>query len=443
MIYFFYNILLIFFIILFAPLIGLVLLLRKKYRCGFFQKCGLMPKEMRAVLSDKNPIWIHAVSVGEVMATAPLIREIKKTYPDIPILLSTVTETGNFTARHNTRGADHVIYFPFDLNFIVAKMIRTVHPVLFVTLETELWPNFSRCLRLNHIPSMVVSGRISSESFKSYRFFRFFFKKVLTNIDCFCMQTRTDAERIISIGAAPEKVTVAGNIKFDLQIPAITDDEKKDLYKNLHISNRQTIFIAGSTHRGEEEIIIRVFSQLRGKKANLVLLLAPRHPERFDETADLLKKSGLPFVRKTDLAASPAIADKSVILLDTIGELAKSYSIADIVFIGGSMVPVGGHNVLEPAVFSKPVIYGPYMDNFREMSKLLQEKKAAIQVRDTGEFIRQARALLADRALRQKIGETAFAVIRENSGAVDKSMEALIKLMGNNQKFKDQSSNDK
>lgn len=436
MIYFFYNTLLILLITLFSPLIGVILLLKKKYRCGFFQKCGFLPKHIRMALSGTRPVWIHAVSVGEVMATAPLIRDIKKTYPDIPILLSTVTETGNFTARNNTKGADHVIYFPFDLNFIADKVIRTINPVLFVTLETELWPNFSRSLQLKNIPSMVVSGRISSESFKSYRFFSFFFRRVLANIDCFCMQTRTDAERIIQIGADSQKVTVAGNIKFDLQIPAITADEKKALYENLRISSRQTIFIAGSTHRGEEEIIIRVFTDLRKKHEDLVLLLAPRHPERFGEVEDLLRQSGLPYVRKTALAASPAKAGKSVILLDTIGELAKSYSIADIVFIGGSMVPVGGHNVLEPAVFSKPVIYGPHMGNFREMSRLLQKKKAAIQVNDTNEFIRQALALLTDRDLRQRIGKTAFAVIRENSGAVDKSMEALIKLMGNDQKLK-------
>ena len=228
-------------------------MLRKKYRYGFMQKCGFSTESPSFKKLKTRPVWIHAVSVGEVMATAPLVNIIKRTYPDVPIILSTVTETGNFTAQHNTKGIDQVIYFPFDYNFIVKKVISKISPLLFVTLETELWPNFSRELHLQNIPSMVISGRISSESFKSYSFFNFFFKRVLSNIDCFCMQTKTDADRIIHIGASSEKVDVTGNIKFDLQIPGITTEEKTEVQNNLHINDSLKIFIAGSTHRGEEE----------------------------------------------------------------------------------------------------------------------------------------------------------------------------------------------
>ena len=430
--YFFYNLLLIILTLILSPLIWIILLLRKKYRCGFLQKCGIFRENRTFKQQENRPIWIHAVSVGEVMATAPLIKEIKKAYPNTPVLLSTVTETGNFTARQNTKGVDQVIFFPFDYNFIVKKVISRINPLLFVTMETELWPNFSRELQLQNIPSMVISGRISKESFKSYRFFSFFFKRVLSNINCFCMQTRRDADRIIQIGASPEKVTVTGNIKFDLQIPAITDNEKETIFKNLRINNSLKIFIAGSTHRGEEEIIIRVFNALKKKINNLVLILAPRHPERFDETEDLLKHSGISYIRKTALSSEQGNRPHDIILLDTIGELAKSYSIADIVFIGGSLVPVGGHNVLEPAVFSKPVIYGMHMGNFREMAELLHKKKAAIQVKDADEFIDQALTLLKDSQLRQKTGENSFQVIKENSGAVAKSMNILKKLLESN-----------
>ncbi len=431
--YFIFNTILIILAVILSPLICIFLFVKRKFRCGFLQKCGFFSKNTFTKLLKNRPIWIHAVSVGEVMATAPLIKKIKEAYPDIPVLLSTVTETGNFTAQQNTKGVDHVIYFPFDFNFIVKKVISKINPLLFVTMETELWPNFSRELQLQNIPSMVISGRISSESFKSYSFFSFFFKRVLSNINCFCMQTQTDADRIIRIGASPEKVTVTGNIKFDLQIPAITQDEKETIYKNLKINEDLKIFIAGSTHRGEEEIIIKVFSALKNKINDLVLILAPRHPERFDETEDLLKQSKISYIRKTALSPVPENKTHDIILLDTIGELAKSYSIADLVFIGGSLVPVGGHNVLEPAVFSKPVIYGMHMGNFREMSDLLQKKKAAIQVKDSDEFIDQALTLLNDSSLRQKIGATSFQVIKENSGAVVKSMNVLKKLLSDQQ----------
>jgi len=429
--YFFYNTLLILLTLILSPFGLIILMLRKKYRCGFIQKCGFYTKSQSFKKLKKRPVWIHAVSVGEVMATTPLVKLIKKTYPDLPIILSTVTETGNFTAQHNTKGVDQVIYFPFDYNFIVKRVISKISPLLFVTLETELWPNFSRELQLQNIPSMVISGRISSESFKSYSFFSFFFKRVLSNIDCFCMQTKTDADRIIHIGASSEKVVVTGNIKFDLQIPGITTEEKNEVQNNLHIKDSQKIFIAGSTHRGEEEIIIKVFTALKKKINNLVLILAPRHPERFDEVEDLLKSSKIPYLRKTALSKTSKENQHHVILLDTIGELAKSYSIADIVFIGGSLVPVGGHNVLEPAVFSKPVIYGKHMDNFREVVSLLQKKKGAIQVNNVGEFIEQSLLLLNNKELCRQIGETSFKVIKENSGAVNKSMVILKKILEN------------
>lgn len=429
--YFFYNTLLILLTLILSPFGLIILMLRKKYRCGFMQKCGFYTESHPFKKLKKRPVWIHAVSVGEVMATTPLVKLIKKTYPDLPIILSTVTETGNFTAQHNTKGVDQVIYFPFDYNFIVKKVVSKINPLLFVTLETELWPNFSRELRLQNIPSMVISGRISSESFKSYSFFRFFFKKVLSNIDCFCMQTKTDADRIIHIGASSGKVVVTGNIKFDLQIPGITTEEKAEVQNNLHINDSQKVFIAGSTHRGEEEIIIKVFTALKKKINNLVLILAPRHPERFDEVEDLLKHSKIPYLRKTALSKTTDNNQQHVILLDTIGELAKSYSIADIVFIGGSLVPVGGHNVLEPAVFSKPVIFGKYMSNFCEVVDLLQKKKGAIQVNNSEEFIEQSLLLLNNKELCRQIGETSFKVIKENSGAVSKSMVILKKILEN------------
>jgi 3-deoxy-D-manno-octulosonic-acid transferase len=429
--YFFYNTLLVLVSLILSPFVLILIILRKKYRCGFMQKCGFYTEGKSFKKLKTRPIWIHAVSVGEVMATRPLVNSIKKTYPDIPIILSTVTETGNLTAHKNTKGVDQVIFFPLDYSFIVKKVISKINPLLFVTLETELWPNFSRELHLQNIPSLVISGRISSASFRSYSFFRFFFKKVLSNIDGFCMQTKTDADRIIHIGAPSEKVNVTGNIKFDLQIPPITKEEIIKIQNSFYFNDKDNIFIAGSTHRGEEEIIIKVFTALKKKINNLTLILAPRHPERFDEVEALIKQSKIPYLRRTALSKTPKSNQNHVILLDTIGELAKSYSIADIVFIGGSLVPVGGHNVLEPAVFRKPVIFGKHMDNFREMVSLLLNKKGAIQVNNVEEFIEQSLLLLNNKELCRQIGGTSFQVIKENSGAVNKSMVILKKILKN------------
>jgi 3-deoxy-D-manno-octulosonic-acid transferase len=427
--YFLYNTVLILLTVFLSPLIFIILLFRRKYRCGFFQKCGMFPLQHIKTVLKSSPIWIHAVSVGEVMAAVPLIKEIKKGYPDVPVLLSTVTETGNLTAQRNAKDADHVIYFPFDYPFIVRRVISKIKPLVFVALEAEIWPNFLKELNRQGIPPMIVSGRISYNSFKNYYFCRLFFKKVISNIKYFCMQTRTDAEKVISIGAKPEKVIVTGNIKFDHQIPAIAQEEKESIYKDLNINRDQNIFIAGSTHRGEEEIIIEVYQVLKRKFPDLVFILAPRHPERFDEVEGLLKQADIPYIRKTALAVASDHISREVILLDTIGELSKIYSIGTIVFIGGSLVPVGGHNVLEPAVFSKPVIFGKFMGNFSEISRILKKKNAALQVSGKDEFIKQAMSLLEDPGLRQQIGETAFKVIRENSGALGKSMKILRALL--------------
>ncbi len=429
MIYFFYNTILVLLTGFLSPLICLILLFRKKYRSGFLQKMGILSGLDIGNGLKSSPIWIHAVSVGEVMATIPLIRELKKKYPDVPVLLSTVTETGNFTARRNARDVDNVIFFPFDYPLIVRRIIAKIKPVAFITLETEIWPNFLRELARQAVPSMIISGRISGNSFKSYHFFRFFFKKVLSHVSFFCMQTQTDADRIAGIGASPEKVFVSGNIKFDHHIPAITSERKKTIFSELNISSKQNIFIAGSTHRGEEEIVIEVYRYLKNKVNDLVLIIAPRHPERFDEVEEILKRKGVFYKRKTAIAPAPDHALSEVILLDTIGELSKIYSIGTVIFIGGSLVPVGGHNVLEPAVFSKPVIFGRFMGNFSEISKILLKKNAALQVSGEEEFASKALLLIEDPQLARRIGETAFEVIRENSGAMEKSMEVLDKIL--------------
>ena len=423
--YFIYNILLFSISFLALPFILFAMLSTKKYRSGLSQKVGFVPASILSKLSGERPVWIHAVSVGEVMTTIPLIRKLKKKYPDQKIVLSTVTVTGNYTATLNAKEADAVIYFPFDYPFIVKRVIRTINPKLFITLETELWPNFLRALKRNHIPSVVISGRISKNSYPRYRWTRFFFSKVLENIDAFYMQTDVDARRIIDIGAPRDRVVTVGNLKFDQSLPIVTEEEKAEFYKMLYVNEGQKIFIAGSTHRGEEDIILDIFQTLKKSHPDLILILAPRHPERFNEVAQLITRYGLRDIKRTALTRQAQTNPYDVILLDTIGELSKLYSIGTIIFVGGSLVPIGGHNVLEPAVHKKAVLFGPHMDNFLEISSHLMNNGGGLQVHTREELLTHAQKLLSDDTLRTDLGEKAFEIISPNQGAIEKAMEII------------------
>ena len=423
--YFIYNILLSAASLALVPIMIYAALRAKKYRSGLSQKLGFVPSSVRQRLSGNRPVWIHAVSVGEVMATVPLLEELKKRYPRQTIVLSTVTATGNHMAELKARKADAVIYFPFDYPFMVKRAIKQIAPKLFITLETELWPNFLRALKRKGIPSVVLSGRISNNSYHRYRWARFFFSRVLAHIDAFYMQTEVDARRIIAIGADRNRVTILGNLKWDQEIPLLTPGEKGHLYETLNLKEGQSIFIAGSTHRGEEEIVLEVFKRLKEGYADLKLILAPRHPERFSEAAHLVARHGLTCIRKTELAKQLKAQHHDVILLDTIGELSKLYSIGTIIFVGGSLVQAGGHNVLETVAHRKAVLFGPHMDNFLEIARYLTENGGGLVV-DNGEALfLKAKALLHNEALRRELGEKAFEIIARNQGTTRKAIEAI------------------
>jgi 3-deoxy-D-manno-octulosonic-acid transferase len=428
--YLIYNILLFSISFLAVPFILFAVLSTQKYRSGLTQKAGFIPDSILSKLSGKRPVWIHAVSVGEVMTTIPLIRELKGKYPGQKIVLSTVTVTGHYTATLKAKEADAVIYFPYDYPLIVKRVIKIIHPKLFITLETELWPNFLRELKKSHIPSVVISGRISKGSYHRYRWIRFFFSKVLANIDAFYMQTDIDTQRIIDIGAPRDRVITVGNLKFDQSLPTLTAEEKKQLYNMLYVPEGQKIFIAGSTHRGEEDTILDIFKLLKKRHTDLILLLAPRHPERFNEVANLINRHRLKGVRKTALPKHAQASRFDVILLDTIGELSKLYSMGTIIFVGGSLVSKGGHNVLEPVVYKKAVLFGPHMDNFLEISLHLRNNGGGIQVNNKEELLAHAEKLLSDDAVRNELGEKAFEIISHNQGTIEKAMEIIGKFIG-------------
>jgi 3-deoxy-D-manno-octulosonic-acid transferase len=418
--FFLYNSLLLLATAALAPLPILILLFRRKQRHIFFERCALNYTDCLSNFTCR-PFWIHAVSVGEVMASIQLIRELKRRFPEHPVVLSTTTATGNATARTHAKTADAIIYFPFDFPFIVSCALQRIQPALFLSIETEIWPNLYRALQQRGIPALIVSGRISEKSFKNYYALRFFFRRVLGTISHFCMQTQSDADRITNIGAPKDLVSVCGNIKFDLHIPAVPTTEKNELLKQFGLNSEQPVLIAGSTHKGEEQQVLDAFLEMRKEMPDLVLLLAPRHPERFNEASETIKAQNLACIRRTTLNNGTQRLDEPVILLDTIGELIRIYSIGTVIFIGGSLVEgIGGHNPLEPALAGKPVIFGPHMSNFKEIARILTTKKAAFQIDDRATLVNKTLELLRSPDLRTSVGDAACDVIQRNRGAVQK-----------------------
>jgi 3-deoxy-D-manno-octulosonic-acid transferase len=300
----------------------------------------------------------------------------------------------------------------------VRRVIRSINPTIVLVAETELWPNFFRELQRQGIPSALVNGRISPRSYGNYLRFRRFFTEVFKSVTLFCMQSNEDAERIRDIGAAPDRVMVTGNLKFDQKISPVQQTP-------VSIASGRKVITAGSTHRGEEAILLEIFSRLRKKYPDLILIIAPRHPERFDEVCGLITTAGYECQRRTRLKG----AVRDVVLLDTIGELRAFYSACDIAFVGGSLVKIGGHNLLEPAAMKKPVIFSRYMFNFKEISEALINAGGGLMVKDKEELYAKLDNLLSDKQLSTTMGEKAFKVIAANSGATVRTIDAVHRLI--------------
>jgi 3-deoxy-D-manno-octulosonic-acid transferase len=390
------------------------------------------PEDRLAFISERlgisryveTDIWVHAVSVGEVIACVPFLKALKKEFPLKRITLSTTTYTGQKVARERFHEADRIMYMPWDTGWCIKNAIRYLRPKIFITVETELWPYLFRTLKRSGSKVIILNGRISHKSFSGYRRLGFFMRKVLSSVDFLYMQGRNDAERIIEIGADRHKVGVMGNFKFDV---SFNRSDHPDWLEN--ISGR--VLLGASTHRGEEEMILDVFTSLKREYPDLKLILAPRHPERFNEVEGILKKRNLNFIRRSLLLPAGLHHEASfeIILLDTIGELSRVFSNVTIAFIGGSLVPLGGHNILEPAYWAKPVIFGPYMDNFPFASEFLEQGAAAI-VRDTREIEKTVRELLDDSGKAERMGQRAKAMVEKSAGAVNKALELVRGYLG-------------
>ncbi|MBB5339765.1 3-deoxy-D-manno-octulosonic acid transferase [Tunturiibacter gelidoferens] len=395
-----------------------------RYRAGLRQRLGLVSKGLHASAAGRSVVWVHAVSVGEVMAATQLIRELKQRLPGWLVAVSTTTETGQRLAKERLPDSP-VFYLPLDLKFSVRKYLRVLQPKMLVLMESELWPRLiAECTR-DGMPVVVVNARISDRSFPRYMRLRRLWRPFLEMIALFLAQSTETADRLIKIGASETRVRVTGNLKYDVQ--ARTDNEMTKRIASILSGTR--LVVAGSTLAGEEETLLATWPAIRQAIPDASLLIAPRHKDRFEEVLQLIRRSGTPFLQCSQLTQNPnPVVGGTILLLDTIGDLASVYGLASVAFIGGSLVPKGGHNPLEPAQFGVPVLMGPSFENFREIVKTMQEAEA-IRIVANEKLAETLIAMLQDEAASRALGERGRAVFEAQAGAAARTAQAVVSLL--------------
>jgi 3-deoxy-D-manno-octulosonic-acid transferase len=426
-VYLLYSVVTLLTLVVLSPYFLYQALRHNKYVGSFRQRLGYLPVSLN--LDGDDSIWVHAVSVGEVLAARSVIAELRRRYPRLRLFVSTTTLAGQQVARRSVSDIDGVFYFPFDWTFSVRRTLDRVQPRLFVMIETEIWPNLLRECRRRRIATVLVNGRISYRSFPRYRLIRPFFRRVLADVDRFCVQGDEAARRLISLGADPARITITGSLKFDaLEVIPTPGRGRERVLRFFRMSANRPVLVAGSTLKGEEEAVVRAFNRLRTGGSSALLVIAARHPERFGEVERLCRQEGLSTVRRTELPID-AEPRADAVILDTIGELAEVYQIATVVFVGGSLVRAGGHNILEPAVFGKPIVFGPHMENFAEIAEAFLANDAALQVRSDRELEAAVLSLMGDPVRRARLGAAARALVDANRGAKDKTLAVIAGLM--------------
>ena len=423
-----YNIAAILIVIMIIPLFMDRAVREKGFVERIRQSLGFLPKHALDKTARKNCIWVHAASVGEIVAASPLIKEFHKEFPQSPILVSVVTNSGYEMANRIIKDADSIIYFPLDLPWLSAHILHKVQPRVFMPVETELWPNFLKAARHMHIPVMMVNGRISDKSVTRYRHLHSLLDDMIGTVTKFAMQSSIDAEYIVRLSANPDLVTVTGNTKFDQTYTAVSPEEKQSMIAEMGLAENEGIFLAGSTHKGEEEYVLHAFDAIREKFPRARLVIAPRDVLRTDEIISICRQHGVQAVRRTHLQKHPA-AGHDVVILDTIGELGRVYSIGDVIYVGGSLIPHGGHNILEPAAHGKAIIVGTNMFNFKDTHVLFSKRDACITVGSGEELAQQALGLFEDVSRRHRMEQETLAIVRENKGASRKTAVLLHEML--------------
>ena len=427
--YFVYSILVLAFFAVVSPWFLYQAIRYRKYIGSLSQRMGYLPVSFN--MDGEQSIWIHAVSVGEVLTVRPLVRDLRARYPWLRIFLSTTTMAGQAVARRNVQDVDEVFYFPFDLPLFVRRTLDLVRPKLFLMMETEIWPSLLRECRARGVKTAIVNGRLSQRSYPRYRLVRGFMKTVLDDVDGFCVQSEESARRFIDLGANPGRVTVTGSLKFDsldLSPASVQSRARERVLRYFRIPSARPVVVAGSTMKGEEPVVLSAFRRLRATLPNTLLILAPRHVERVPDVEQLCRHEGFKTARRSELPidAEPRV---DIVILDTLGELATVYQLATVAFVGGSLVATGGHNILEPAVFGKPIVFGPHMSNFAEIAHAFVANVAGVQVRGDRELGDALIALMTDPVRRARLGAAARALVEANRGAKEKSLAVLASLL--------------
>jgi 3-deoxy-D-manno-octulosonic-acid transferase len=424
--YILYTLTLAFATLLSLPWWALQMLRHGKYRAGLSERLGFVPQRIQNA-ARPGCVWIHAVSVGEVLAISTLFRELEAGFPGVPVFLSTTTLTGQQLARERF-GAERVFYLPLDFGFCLRPYLRLLQPQLLILAETEFWPNLLHLSKARGAAVAIVNARISDRSFPRYRFFRRLFGPVLSDVDLFLAQTEEDRKRLVEIGASAGNAHVSGNLKFDIRLSA-NSPLVADLRHGLPNSKDKDspVIVCGSTTEGEEHLLLAAFQQVLRQHPSAVMVLAPRHPERFGQVANLIADSGLSYVTRSMWNKDCLLAG-GVFLLDSVGELAAVYALATVAFVGGSLVPVGGHNILEPAQHAVAVMTGPHTANFREIVRIF-EQGGALRIVTAETLATELLQLLQDRQQREALGQRAQALFREHTGATQRMMAALRPLI--------------
>jgi len=414
--------------------LGLALYIPKAFlrgrlpHAGWTMRLARYPQSVTDALSARGPVWIHAVSVGEVIAVQPLLRELRAWRFDVPLVLSTVTPTGFHVASRALGERGAVIYAPYDFSWIVRRALKTIQPRVLILVESELWPNLIRLTKARGIPVVIVNGRISARAQARYLKVRRWLQDIIGCLHPCLMQTEADAQRLVSLGVPADRVRVLGSLKWDASLGSRPSaDTLRELRQRLHLSPDQPVLVAGSTHRGEEAAILAAYQALRTRYPTLRLIIAPRHLERVAEVDASAKERGLDAQPVAAILECGSAWD--VAIVDTLGQLPTYYALATIAFVGGSLIPHGGQNPLEPASLGKPVVFGPSMDNFTEMVQHLLMHQAARQLESAAELTEALDAILADPAEAATMGARAQALVERLSGASRRTLEVLAPLL--------------
>ncbi len=405
------------------PFIFLRLIWRSRraplYRKRLGERLGFYPWQL------ENCIWVHAVSMGETIAAVPLIKSLQLQYPQSPVLVTNMTVTGSERVKAILGDTVYNAYIPYDVPDAIARFFQQIKPRILIVMETELWPNLFLACQQRHIPIVIANARLSEKSAKGYQVISSLTKKLLGMVTKILVQNETDAERFIALGALQEQVYVTGSLKFDLQLPIDMTEKSETLRKKL--GEQRLIWIAASTHPGEDEIILAAHHAIRKKFSNALLILVPRHPERFDSVAALVRENNFIVARRSDNALCDN--NTAVYLGDTMGEMMLMYSVCDVAFVAGSFATIGGHNVIEPAVLHKPVITGTHVFNFAEVTDLLLAAKGMVKVNHADELAETVSRFFSDPEYRQKTGENAWQVVEKNRGALHRQLESIVTIL--------------